>query len=71
MILHPFIGLDDSGKLRIHISPFKLYPLSPMHKRKDDFPSGCDGIVEQDIEEALQKMKDYFQEHEARKPKKK
>jgi hypothetical protein len=42
-----------------------------MHKRKDDFPSGCDGIVEQDIEEALQKMKDYFQEHEARKPKKK
>jgi hypothetical protein len=71
MILYPFIGLDDSRKLRIHISPFKLYPLSPMHKRKNDFPVGCDGIVEQDIEGALQKMQDYFEENEARKPKKK
>ena len=72
MILYPFIGLDDSGKLRIHISPFKLYPLSPMHKRKNDFPAGCDSIVEQDnVKESLQKMQDYFEEHEARKSKKK
>ena len=43
-----------------------------MHKRKNDFPAGCDGIVEQDkVEEALQKMQDYFEEHEARKSKKK
>jgi hypothetical protein len=72
MTLHPFIGLDDSGELRIHISPFKLYPLSPMHRRKNDFPAGCDGIVEQDKAEAtLQKMRNYFTEHEANKPKKK
>jgi hypothetical protein len=72
MILYPFIGLSDCGELRIHVSPFKLYPLSPMHRRKNEFPAGCEGVIEPErIEEVLHKMQDYFKEHEARKPKKK
>lgn len=73
MKLYSFIGLNENDELQLHVSPFKLNKLSPMHERGKPFPAGSyDTIEQQDALSMLKKIDSYFNEYEAsKKPKKK
>jgi len=71
MKLYPFIGFNEEGELRVHVSPFRLNKLSPMHERGKPFPDGADEvIIPEDVPNVLKEVINYFNDVEKKNKKK-
>ncbi len=69
MNLYPFVGIED-GKMHMYVSPFRLNKVGPMHSRGKPIPDDCANEIDpNNVENALAKMNQYF--NEANKAKKK
>ena len=65
--LTPYLGLDKSGSMRIHLSAFPLHTPTPMHERGKPLPD----IAHKELEgneclDALQVLTDYYNKEEPR-----
>ena len=59
--LIPFLGLDDNGKMRIHLSAFLLPTPSPMHERGKPLPDIAHrSLKEDECVDALQILTNYY-----------
>jgi hypothetical protein len=65
--LIPYLGLDESGSMRIHLSAFPLNTPSPMHERGKPLPDIAHrSLKDAECLDALQVLTDYYNKEEPR-----